>query len=225
MSQRRPRNRVANPADESNSMNPTSNKPIAKLRCQARRSRGLSLVELLIALAITAMLLTATMVALDASFKAYADSAEQASAQASTRMVTSRLLTLIRTSTAHGPLMPDAAATPPVTLSGDTLTSNYIELLDPSGNFVRIEYRSNTQELWVITTPPGGTATSYSIMGGVTAASFSCLRRMNDDGMYVLDRGTMDLTIMPGADATLAVEYRQGQAIRVFASTMPRKLQ
>lgn len=218
-------NRAKYSADKLSDMKLTRNNPTARLRRRALRARGLSLVELLIALAITAMLLTATMVALDASFKAYADSAEQASAQASTRMVTSRLLTLIRTSTAHGPLMPDASVTPPVTISGSTLTSNYIELQDPTGNFVRIEYRANTQELWVTTTPPGGTATSYSIMGGVTAASFSCLRRMNDDGMYVLDRGTMDLTIMPGADATLAVEYRQGQAIRVFASTMPRKLQ
>ena len=34
------------------------------------------MVELLVSLAITAMLLTATMVAIDASFKAYAGSAE-----------------------------------------------------------------------------------------------------------------------------------------------------
>ena len=43
------------------------------------------------------------MVALDASFKAYAASAEQASSQATTRMVTERVLQLIRTGTVQGP--------------------------------------------------------------------------------------------------------------------------
>ena len=47
-------------------------------RPKRSRSAGLSLVELLVSLAITAMLLTATMVAIDASFQAYAAAAESA---------------------------------------------------------------------------------------------------------------------------------------------------
>ena len=123
-----------------------------------RSSRGLSMVELLIALAISAMLLTATMVALDASFKAYADSAEQASSQAATRMIVHRLLTMVRTSTAHGPLEPDGAAVPAITLAGNTITSNYIELIDTKGYLIRIEYDAAKEELWITSTPPVGTA-------------------------------------------------------------------
>lgn len=194
-------------------------------RAHRRRHAGLSLVELLVALTISIMLLTATMVAIDASFKAYAASAEQASAQSTTRIATSRLLTLLRNSTAQGPLVPDGSATPPVTLSGDTITSNYIELQDQYGNIVRMEYRSSPQELWVIKTTPAGVKTSQPIVGGVTACTFSCVRRQDDNGLWVLSRGTMDLTVMPGADATLGLEAKRAQAIRVIGSTMPRKLQ
>jgi len=206
----------------------------ARFRCAPRRQatgrgtsrdRGVSLVETLMALTITAMLLAATMVATDASFKAYASAAEQASAQSSTRMVVNRLLTLIRTSTAHGPLQPDASVTPAATLSGQIITSPYIELIDPSGNLIRVEYKSASQELWFSTTPPGSnTAVSQPILGGVTAASFYCRRRKNDNNLWVLERGTMDLTIEPGADATLAIESGNSSVIRVIASTMPRKL-
>lgn len=190
-----------------------------------RRASGLSLVELLVALAITAMLLTATMVALDASFKAYADVAEQSSAQASTRMVTQRLLTLIRTSTAQGPLDSDTTITPNAVRAGDIITGPYVELVDSKGNLVRVEYRPTPQELWLITTPLGtNTAQAQPLMGGVTAATFTNRRRMNDQGLWVLERATMDVTVLPGADATLSMEGRSPQPIRIIASTVPRKL-
>ena len=76
---------------------------MTKNHTRHRRHRGLSLVEMLISLAITGLLLAATMVALDVSFRAYADAAEQASSQAASRMIVNRLITMIRTSTAHGP--------------------------------------------------------------------------------------------------------------------------
>jgi prepilin-type N-terminal cleavage/methylation domain-containing protein len=199
------------------------NKMSSKRRVVA--SRGLSLIEMLLALAISAMLLTATMVALDASFKAYASAAEQASSQAATRMVTHRLVTLIRTSTAHGPLEPDLASTPPVTIDGNTLTSHYIELLDTNDNIVRIEYREASQELWYISTPAaGGAAQIQPLMGGVTSCRFFASRRVNDDGILVLNRATLDLTVQPDPDVTLSLESGNSVAIRVIASTMPRRL-
>ena len=196
------------------------NRQIAK-----SRSRGISLVETLISLAITALLLAATMVATDASFRAYADACEQASSQASTRMITNRLLMLVRTSTAHGPLQPDGTANPPITLSGNTISSNYIEMIDPNGNDVKIEYRSATQELWMTMTPAnGGAATSQSLLGGVSAGAFTLIRKQDDTGLWELDRGTMDITVTPGADATLSLENGHTSQIRIIASTMPRKI-
>lgn len=202
-------------------MNPT---PAMSVPPTARR-RGVSLVEMLIALAISAVLLTATMVAINASFKAYADAAEMASSQAATRMVVSRLLTYIRTGTAHGPLMPSASATPPVTLSGNQISSNFLELIDPNGNLIRVEFRADAQELWLTTTPPNATVgQSQPLMAGVTNAAFTLQRRRTDQGLWVLDRATVDLTVMPGADATLALENGPPTPIRAIASTMPRKL-
>ena len=213
---------------------------------RSARNRGVSLIELLIALAISAMLLTATAVALDASFRAYADAAEQASAQAATRMVVNRLLTLVRTSTAHGPLSAQSATTmqitdpddgttlytatiPASTLSGNTTTGPYIELIDPTGQDIKIvhlQYTNNVgvakQELWMVNLT---TQKSQPLIGGVTGATFSCLRRKDAEGLWILERGTMDLTIQPGADATLTMEHGHPTPIRVIASTMPRKLE
>ncbi len=188
------------------------------------RTRGLSLVEMIIALAISAMLLTATMAALDASFKAYGSAAEQASSQAASRMIAHRLMTMIRTSTAHGPLEPDAAATPPVTLAGNTITSHFIELLDAQGTLTRIEFDAATQQLVVTVTPASGIATSQPIIGGVSACQFHLERREANDGTLILSRATMDLTVKPGEDATLSLENGEAEAIRVIVSTMPRRV-
>ena len=191
-------------------------------RSISRKAAGLSLVEMLISLAITALLLTATVVAIDASFRAYAAAAESASTQTSTRLVVHRLLSLMRTSTAHGPLLPESG----VTLSGNTLTSPYIELLDPDGNLIRLEYVAADEMLYVTVTPFGGSvATREPLLGGVTQCSFSLIRRLDDDGVWVLDRGSIDFTVEPDADTSLAIEGDAAEPMRVIASTMPRKLE
>lgn len=193
-----------------------------------RRGRGLSLVEVLIALAITSVLLTATMVALDASFRSYATATDQAASQAGTRMVVNRLLTLIRTSSAHGPLEPDAAANPPVTLDAATnvLTSNYFELMDEGGNLIRVEYRAANNQLWLIRTPAGSmVAEEQPLLDDVTAAQFFLRRRVNSEGLLILERATLDITVQPTADPTLYIERSSDAPIRVVASTLPRTLE
>ena len=191
----------------------------------ARRCRGLSILELLLALAITAVLLTATAAAIAASFRAYGDAVEQAGAQVATRMVTQRLLGLIRGSTAHGPLEPDADADPPITLDGDTITSSHIELIDPQGRVLRCEYRAADEELWLIMNAGETDEQAQPLIAGVTAASFTLRRWLNDDDLWELERATIDLTVQPDEDATLALENGPAQAIRVIASTKPRKLE
>ncbi len=194
--------------------------------------RGFSLVELIIALTITAMLLTATMVAIDASFQAYAAAAESASTQTTTRLVTHRLLSLVRTSTAHGPLLPEAEYTdgegvtwPEVTLSGDTISSYYLELIDSKGDLIRIEHRAASEELWVTRTPFNGTAEpAQPLMGGVKSATFFAKRRYDADGILVLERASIDLTVEADDDNSLELETASNSEIRVVASTMPRRL-
>jgi hypothetical protein len=199
-------------------------RPRSRFR-SSRRAAGLSIVELLMALAITAMLLTATMAAVSASFRAYADASQQASAQAGSRLVMHRLIMLVRTSTAHGPLAADNTVTPAATVAGNVITSPYIELLDAQGNIVRMEHRPLVQQLWLIRTPAGGgTATSQPVLGGVSAATFTLVRRRDDNGLWILQRGTVDLTIQPASDTTLALERGRPTPIRMVASTMPRKV-
>lgn len=194
-------------------------------RRPARRRRGLSILELLLALAITAMLLTAAAAAIAASFRAYGDAVEQASTQVAVRMISQRLLGLIRTSTAHGPLAPDAGADPPVTLDGQSITSNFVELLDPNGHVLRCEYRADNEELWLIIDPGETEEQAQPLISGVTAAEFVLRRRLNDDGFWELERCTINMTVLPDEDATLALENGPAQAIRLVASTMPRKLE
>jgi len=203
----------------------------SELRTQRSRHAGLSLVELLVSLAITAMLLTATMVAIDASFQAYAAAAETASTQTATRMVVNRLLALMRTSTAHGPLLPDPTDTPPVVLlpDGNTIDSYYIEVINQQGEFIRIEYRAATQELWLWIDDNGtpdfqAGDTQQPIMGGVTQAHFYTHRRIDKDGVLVLERGSIDMTVVADEDNTLALEGAELPPIRVIASTTPRRL-
>ncbi|MFK7789954.1 MAG: type II secretion system protein J [Phycisphaeraceae bacterium] len=187
-----------------------------------RRRLGLSLIEMMISLAITALLLTATMVAIDASFQAYAAAAESASTQTSTRLVTHRLLSLMRTSTAHGPLLPETG----VTLAGTTLTSDYIEMLDPDGNLIRLEYVELEEMLYVTVTPFGGSvATREPLLGGVRQCEFKLVRRLDDDGVWILERGSIDFTVYPDKDSSLAIEGDAAEPMRVIASTMPRKLE
>ncbi len=201
-------------------------------RVSRRAARAFSLIELIIALTITAMLLTATMVAIDASFQAYAAAAESASTQTTTRLVTHRLLSLIRTSSAHGPLLAEAAYTdgagvnwPAVTLDGDTITSHYLELVDAKGDLIRIEYRAGEEELWISRTPlVGMPQPSQPLLGGVKAASFFAKRRYDRDGVLVLERASVDLLVEADDDSSLEMETASITQIRIIASTMPRRL-
>ncbi|MEM9413861.1 MAG: prepilin-type N-terminal cleavage/methylation domain-containing protein [Planctomycetota bacterium] len=201
-------------------------RPAPRATRRRRRSVGLSLVEMLISLTITAMLLTAVMVALDASFQAYAAAAESASTQTTTRLIVHRTLTLVRTSTAHGPLVPDSSTTPPVTLDGiRTINSHYLDLVNPKGDLIRLEYRAAEEMIYVSVTPYGGSVTTTEpLLGGVTACQFVLTRRLDDDGVWVMERGSMDFTVMPDADTSLAIEGDGTPPVRVVASTMPRKL-
>lgn len=181
-----------------------------------RRCAGLSLIELVLALAITGMLLTATMVALDASFRAYASAAEEASTQSQTRMVTHRLMNMIRTSTALGPAANRHTDNP--------LTSDYLEMMGADGQEWAIEYDADAQTLSLVQgNRNNGDLPRHLLLSDVPQARFVTHSRRDDDGLWVVDRATVDFTATPPPDTTLALERGSGTPIRVIASTMPRK--
>ena len=80
--------------------------------------------------------------------------------------------------------------------------------------------------LYVTVTPFGGSvATREPLLGGVTQCEFKLVRRLDDDGVWILDRGSIDFTVQPDEDTSLAIEGDAAEPMRVIASTMPRKLE
>ena len=95
--------------------------------------RGFNLVELLIALAIVSALLTATMVALNASFMAYQATTEVASTHTIGRLTMHRMLALIRTGDDFGPF--------PTSPLQTTVTSDYIEFMTPNNDVLTLLWK------------------------------------------------------------------------------------
>lgn len=181
-----------------------------------RRRRGFNLVELLIALSITAMLLTATMVALDASFMAYQTTTEQASTQTIGRMVMHRMLTMIRSGEEFGPF--------PASPLDRVVESDFIEIrLVEGGDVVTLEWREDDEALYYIIG-----AEEHLLLEGVLAVTDP------DTGEKIppftleyelgrtLFRATIDLTIRPDDNMDVEIDGDLAEPIRLVASAQPR---
>jgi prepilin-type N-terminal cleavage/methylation domain-containing protein len=190
--------------------------------------RGFSLIEVLIALTITATLLTATMAALDASFKSYKANSESAATNIVARIVMQRLTAMIRTGDSFGPYPANPIATP-------NIQSNYIEFIsfrDPSlgiERIIRLERRDGDAdtgpfELWyVITTFINGVYDSDQeapLLTGLNQVVFD----LEYDVGPRLRRATIDLVIQPetGGDMAVGVGRLQTPSIRLVTSASPR---
>lgn len=104
--------------------------------------RGLSLIEMMIALTISVTLMTATLAALDSMFKGYQQTTESASTNIVARIVMARLTGMIRTGSGFGPLpssVLDAGENP---IAADYF--QFVTARDGNQNpteMVRVEYR------------------------------------------------------------------------------------
>lgn len=111
--------------------------------CPRASRRGLSLIEMMIALSISVTLLTATLAALDAMFKGYKQTTETASTHVVARIVVSRLLGMIRTGERFGPI----PATNVFDSDENPLAADFFQFVDvrdadgEPAEIVRIEYR------------------------------------------------------------------------------------
>jgi prepilin-type N-terminal cleavage/methylation domain-containing protein len=187
-----------------------------------RRHRGFNLIEMLIALAITAALLSATMVALDASFMAYQTTTEVASTHTISRLAMLRMMTLIRTGQEFGPN--------PVNPQDSIVASTEIEFLTPLGEYVRIEWFDEPDgahpvgdALYVVV----GTEDPQLLLEGVIPA-------FDDGGQQIppftlewevgrkLYRATVDITIVPDDNMSMELDGDNQQQIRLVATAMPR---
>ncbi|MDX2146192.1 MAG: prepilin-type N-terminal cleavage/methylation domain-containing protein [Planctomycetota bacterium] len=206
--------------------------PGKSLATRLAKRRAFSLVEVLIALTITSALLTATLVALDASFKSYKVTTDAASNHVVSRIVMHRVLGMIRTGQEFGPF--------PANVLDSTLNplnSNFVEFEtrdDPvtgERQIVRLERRTaaNTEsgpfELWYVESnfengDPVSTV-ERPLVGNVVAVNFQLLY---DVGPRLM-RATVDLTIRPNElkETSIGTDMYANN-IRLVSSVTPRRL-
>lgn len=195
--------------------------------------RGFTLIEMMIALTISATLLTATLAAFDASWRAYKHTTEAASTHVVARIVTHRTLSLIRTGTEFGPYPEDV-----LDAAQNPLTSTFMEFVADADRaagldrVTRLERRTvegttNDFELWYVlldpSTEPATIIEERPLLSGVREAMFI----LEYDVGPRLRRATLDLTIVPNdvEDIRTGAVGSETPAIRMVASAVPRQLE
>lgn len=202
------------------------------MRSIAPARRAFSLVEMLIALTITATLFTATLVALDAAFKGYQHTTEGASTHVVSRIVMSRIMTMVRTGTEFGPYPAD-----PLDSALNPVHSNYIEFVainDEASAYqriVRVERRDAADakrgpyELWYIQTDyVNDVETDRQEVPLLTNLDDVRFTLTYDVGPRLLE-ATIDLTVKPNdvQDANIASGL-DAPVVRFVSTVAPRKL-
>ncbi len=184
---------------------------------RARLRRGFNLVEMLIAMSITTALMTATMIALDASFMAYQSTTEVASTHTIGRLVMLRMLTLIRTGQEFGPF--------PINPQDSILESNSIEFVTPGGQILELRFVEDEQALYVIRDPGGANLQDLLLEGVIPQYDGIDLIppfTLEYERGRRLHRATIDLTIQPDDNMSVDLDGDNLAQIRLVASAMPR---
>jgi len=189
--------------------------------------RGFSMIEVLISLTITSTLLTATMAALNTSFKGYQVTSEGASTNVVARIVMQRLTAMIRTGDSFGPYPVNPVLTPEIESDYIEFVS-FRELSTGTERVTRLERREATgndgpYELWyIVTTYVDGTYEDQDtapLLSGLNDVKFV----MEYDVGPRLKRATVDLIIQPDDMQDLTVgSSLAAPTIRLVASASPR---
>jgi len=193
---------------------------IQRTASAARRVRGFNLVELLIALGITSTLLTATLVALNASFMSYQSTTEVASTHTIGRLTMYRLMALIRTGHEFGPV--------PANPLDRFIESDWVQFTAESGDVLTVEWVPAEEALYLrVADADTGVEESNLLLEGVIA-------QVDEDGEPVspftleyekgrhLYRATVDLAVVPDDNMDVSLDGDNTESIRLVASAMPR---
>lgn len=192
-----------------------------------RRAGGFSLVEVLLALAITGVLMGSVMVALDTCFKGYKVTTEQASTNMMTRLAIQRISSLVRNAKDFAPYPDDV-----LDMTKNPVRSDRIEITTPVGTTGRqvsiFELRdaagtAGPKQLWYVRQDYVGSTQTLSeerpILSGVLAANFT----LHYSAGPRLTRATIDVTVKANEfqdasiSSTLAVP-----PIRMVTTVVPR---
>ncbi|MFM9996964.1 MAG: PilW family protein [Phycisphaerales bacterium] len=197
---------------------------------RSRVRRAFSMIELLIALSISGMLLSACLVALDSSFKSYEVTTESASTHVVSRMVMHRALAMIRSGESFGPY-------PVGVIVPTKITSDYIEFVTARNDAAAYRQITRLEKVadgvagvgffqlmykrWEYTGAAQTSFVEYPLIRNLRAATFT----LEYDRGPKLRRATVDLTIKPDDDQAVAVSSAlEANVIRLIASASPRRL-
>jgi Tfp pilus assembly protein PilV len=188
-----------------------------------RRRAGATLVEVLIALSITAALLTAVGLALDASVQGYQINEVETTLAQRARITMHRMLATIRAGGGHEPYSADAHAT---FVNGVDVTDSGIAFDTDDGHLTI--YRYDAANKRVMAEIDG---VSHVLLDGVDAFSLrlepmkSAAHIRSGLNHDLLRRVTILLTIRDADSATtpLPGEVRSGRTLTVSSSAVPRR--
>lgn len=193
--------------------------------------RGFSIVEMLIALMISSLLLTACLVALDSSFKSYESTTDSASTHVVSRLVMHRMLGMIRQGEEFGPY-------PLGVLNPTRIDSDYIEFVSSQDDATGVRQVTRLSKA-ADTAHPGLFVLNYQrqdFVNGTMTNQFNYpMVRNLRDAKFTLEydigprlmQATIDLTIQPedgASDPTHIHGGMHGETLRLVASTSPRRL-
>lgn len=186
------------------------------------RHRGVGLVELLVALSISAALLTAVAVATDSSFKAYAINEEQSNLLQRGRLGMNRLMTYIRTCKEHQPI--NTAQINGFT-AGATITDSGISMFTEAGEQIDVQYDAANRR--ILMSKDGGLA--HVLARGVVAFQvkmepMKSAASLRAGGSYdLLRRATVLITLQTEGNAADLDESQDSQFVTLSSSVMPRR--
>ena len=186
-----------------------------RMTAGARRgARGMSIAEMLIALAISASVLTAVAAALDVSFHSYGVNQENANLMQRCRIAMHRITTDIRTTTAHTPVDPVAVA---AFKAGRNTTDTAILMIADNGEQMGYQYDA-ANKLLNLTDKDGN---EYVIARGVEAFQVK-FEPVPGATSANLMRASVMLTVRTDGKQ-LAVGANSDQTVTMSTAVMPRR--
>ncbi|MBN1764953.1 MAG: prepilin-type N-terminal cleavage/methylation domain-containing protein [Sedimentisphaerales bacterium] len=175
-------------------------------RYKRRRKKGLSIVEILIALAIAALLLTATAVAFEAAFKSYSANHDMAVVSVSTRNALYQMSATIRS----------AWNDPDIETINVNLDGTECALVDASGRDVIYRYDAGSSEIQVNI---NGDTNWYALVEDVSPLS------AGEDIFTIVDPADPDFPV--GTVGKVIIKFkveREGVTHPVITSAVPRNI-
>jgi prepilin-type N-terminal cleavage/methylation domain-containing protein len=182
-----------------------------------RCARGFSLVEMLIALAISAALLVAVLSALVASFRAYQATTEQASTHVVGRVIMHRMMALVRNGVDFGPLPEDAR-------DRYVVTDEFV-FVDDDGREIALRLDRAASALLMQVDDAAEQLLLEGVRGPVDSAGEAIgAFTLEFESGTTLVRASFDLTVDADDNASVALEGDEVVPIRLVGSTAPRRL-